>query len=78
MVGDESQGNHHTAAKNPDPCRPLSREVEILEEQIDVLEEGLPRAPGMERAALYKEINEYRETLDARRRALRQCRGGSE
>ena len=57
-----------------DPCQPLVEEIAVLEEQIAVLEEGLPRAPGMERAALFKEINECRAALDARRQALRQCR----
>ncbi len=49
----------------------LAEEIETLEEQIAVLEEGLPQAPGMERAALAKEIAEYRATLDSKRRALR-------
>jgi hypothetical protein len=43
----------------------LTREIEVLTDQIAVLEEGLPRAAGMERAALAKEINAYRERLEA-------------
>ena len=35
-------------------------------------EQGLPRAPGRERAALANEINGFRERLDARRQALSQ------
>ena len=49
----------------------LSEKINVLESQIAVLEEGLPRAPGMERAALAKEIDEYRAELEATRRALR-------
>ncbi len=63
------------AARMADPCKLLEEEIEALQEQIGVLEEGLPRAPGMERAALFKEVAVYRRELDARRRALRQCRG---
>jgi hypothetical protein len=62
------------AARTADPCQPLEEEIEALEEQIGVLEEGLPQAPGMERAALFKEVTAYRRELDARRRVLRQCR----
>ncbi len=57
------------------PCHPLEVEIEVLEEQINVLEDGLPRAPGMERAALAKEINGYRRQLDSKRLALSRCRG---
>jgi malate/lactate dehydrogenase len=49
-------------------------EIEVIEEQIAVLEEGLPRAPGMERAALFKEITAYSALRDARRQALDRCR----
>jgi hypothetical protein len=63
------------AALTTDPCAALVEAIETLEEQIGVLEEGLPRAPGMERAALAKEITAFRKQLDARQRALRQCRG---
>lgn len=45
-------------------------EIEVLLDQIAVLEEGLPRASGMERAALAKEINAYRERLEAAQHAL--------
>lgn len=58
-----------------DPCRPLEVEIEVLKDQIAVLEEGLPRAPGAQRTALANEINSYRAVLDARQGALRQCRG---
>jgi len=54
----------------------LTAETEALEEQIAVLEEGLSWAPGMQRAALAKEINEYREKLDAARHALGVTGGG--
>ena len=57
-----------------DPCEPLAKEIETIEDQVAVLEEGLPRAPGAQRAALAKEINEYRGMLDAKRSALRLCR----
>ncbi len=80
-----SMGNHgrdhdkaveqDAAATTADPCIPLEEQIEALEEQIGVLEEGLPQAPGMERAALFKEVAAYRRELDARRRALWQCRG---
>ncbi len=63
------------AATMSDPCAPLAEEIEVLEEQVTLLEAGLPGAPGAQRAALAKEINEYREELDSRLRALRQCRG---
>jgi hypothetical protein len=63
------------AATTADPCAPLVARIEVLEEQVAMLEEGVPGAPGAQRAALAKEINEYREELDSRRRALRQCRG---
>jgi hypothetical protein len=43
----------------------LASEIEVLLDQIAVLEEGLTRASGMERAALAKEINAYRERLEA-------------
>jgi hypothetical protein len=72
--GRSNQDGAATARNSTDPCEPLAEEIEVIEEQIAVLEEGLPGAPGMERAALFKEINEYRATLDARRQALRQCR----
>jgi hypothetical protein len=62
-------------ATTGDPCAPLAEEVETIEEQVALLEEGLPQAPGAQRAALAKEINQYREELSARRRALHQCRG---
>ena len=51
----------------------LHARIQTLEEQISVLEEGLPRAPGMERAALAKEIAEYRERLLEAEQALRQA-----
>jgi len=63
------------AATTADPCTPLAEEVETMEEQIALLEVGLSGAPGAQRAALAKEINEYREELDSQRRALRQCCG---
>lgn len=61
-------------ARRADPCKALEEEVEVLEDQVALLEQGLPGAPGAQRAALAKEINAYRSMLDARRRALRQCR----
>jgi hypothetical protein len=48
----------------------LTTEIEVLLDQIAVLEEGLPRASGMERAALAKEIRAYRERLEAAQHAL--------
>jgi hypothetical protein len=48
----------------------LTREIEVLVGQIAILEEGLPRASGMERAALAKEINAYRERLESAQHAL--------
>ena|SRR5260221_12967810 len=63
------------AASTADPCALLAEEIEAIEEQVALLEEGLSLAPGAQRAALAKEINQYREELSARRRALRQCRG---
>ena len=64
-------------AGTADPCTPLEGEIAALEDQIGLLEEGLPRAAGMERAALFKEVEACRRELDARRRALRQCRDTS-
>lgn len=72
---DRDRGEEEVAATTADPCKPLEEEIEVLEDQVAVLEEGLPTAPGAQRAALAKEINEYRETLDSRRSALRLCRG---
>jgi hypothetical protein len=66
--------SNEDAAAMGDPCRPLEEEIEVLEDQVAVLEEGLPGAPGAQRAALAKEINQNREELDAKRSALRQCR----
>lgn len=66
--------NEDVAAAMADPCKPLEEEIEVLEDQVAVLEEGLPGAPGAQRAALAKEINQSREELDAKRSALRQCR----
>jgi hypothetical protein len=48
----------------------LTTEIKVLLDQIAVLEEGLPRASGMERAALAKEINASRERLEAAQHAL--------
>ncbi|HEV8193472.1 MAG TPA: hypothetical protein VGP82_18580 [Ktedonobacterales bacterium] len=64
-------------ATNPaDPLILLEEELEALQEQVAVLEEGLPRAPGMERAALFKELSAYRAALAAKRKELAR-RGGS-
>jgi hypothetical protein len=73
-LGRSSQDVAATARNITDPCEPIAEEIVVLEEQIAVLEEGLPGAPGMERAALFKEINEYRAALDARRQAWYRCR----
>ena len=62
-------------AATADACEPLEQEIQDLQEQIAVLEEVLPGAPGAQRAALAKEIAAYRLELDSRRTALRQCRG---
>ena len=62
------------ARRTADPCELLAKEIETLEDQIAMLEEGLPRAPGAQRAALAKEIIQYRGMLDATRSALRLCR----
>ena len=59
-----------TTRQMADP-QELAEEIEVLEEQITLLEEGLPRAPGMERAALAKEIAAYRDRLDYKQEALR-------
>jgi hypothetical protein len=61
-----------------DPCMLLEDEVENLQEQITVLEEGLPAAPGAQRVALAKEIDAYRRELASREAALRRCRGADE
>ncbi|MGO8950434.1 MAG: hypothetical protein ACLQUY_22795 [Ktedonobacterales bacterium] len=58
------------AMRAPVPPPDLSAKIKELESQIDLLEEGLARAPGMERAALAKEIDEYREELEATQRAM--------
>ena len=76
--GRSNQNVPLTGKTTTDRCQPLAEEIEVLQEQIAVLEEGLPQAQGMERAALFKEINEYRAALDARQQALYQCRGRSE
>ena len=52
----------------------LTEEIDILKEQIGVLEEALPKAPGMQRAALAKEIAAYRAELDSKQQLLRQRR----
>jgi hypothetical protein len=57
------------ARRKADPDK-LTTEIEVLLDQIAVLEEGLPRASGMERAALAKEIKAYRERLEAAQHAL--------
>lgn len=61
-----------------DSCVQLEDEVEDLQEQIAVLEEGLPAAPGAQRAALAKEIATYRQELESREAALRRCRVASD
>lgn len=61
------------AGTTADSCAPLAEEIETLEDQVAVLEEGLPGAPGAQRAALAKEIMQYREEIDARQSALRRC-----
>jgi hypothetical protein len=71
-------GEGDLAGGRADPCEALEEEVEVLEEQIGLLEEGLPLAPGAQKTALAKEIREYQEKLDARRNALRRCRGGGD
>ena len=67
-------GVEKAAGGAANPCLPLVEEIEVLEEQIALLEAGVPQAPGMERAALAKEVAEYRRQLEARRQALRRCR----
>jgi hypothetical protein len=57
-----------TIGRKADP-EELMTEIEVLPDQIAVLEEGLPRASGMERAALAKEINAYRARLEAAQHA---------
>jgi hypothetical protein len=74
VYGDRSRSNQNVTERTVDVCEPLTNEIEVLEEQIAVLEEGLPRAPGMQRAALAKEISAFQETLNARRQALYRCR----
>ncbi|MGZ3666654.1 MAG: hypothetical protein ACXVDA_19485, partial [Ktedonobacterales bacterium] len=71
-ASDVSQGKATRRMADP---HELAEEIEVLEEQIAVLEEGLPLAPGMERAALAKEIASYRARLDSKRQVLRQRRG---
>ena len=58
-----------TTGRKADPYE-LTSEIEVLQDQIAVLEEGLPDASGMERAALAKEINAYRVRLEAAQYAL--------
>ena len=58
-----------TIGRKADP-EDLTTESEVLLDQIAVLEDGLPRASGMERAALAKEINAYRARLEAAQHAL--------
>jgi hypothetical protein len=70
---DQDRSERELTPTTADACAALEEEVETLQEQIALLEEGLPEAPGMERAALFKEIAAYRAALDSRRRALRQC-----
>jgi hypothetical protein len=65
------------AATRADPCTALEEEIKVLEDQVAVLEEGLPGAPGAQKTALAKEINENLEKLDATRTALRRCRGAA-
>jgi hypothetical protein len=58
-----------TTGRKADPDE-LTGEIAVLQDQIAVLEEGLPDASGMERAALAKELNAYRERLEAAQYAL--------
>jgi hypothetical protein len=57
-------------ASSVNPPDRIEEEIEVLEQRIALLEEGLPQAPGAQRAALAKEIGECREALDAKHRAL--------
>jgi hypothetical protein len=72
---DRDRADAEEARSAVDPCAPLAEQIEFLEEQVATLEDGLPWAPGAQRTALAKEIGERRDELDARRRALRLCRG---
>jgi predicted nucleic acid-binding Zn-ribbon protein len=58
------------AARRKEDPDELTSEIGVLQDQIAVLEDGLPRASGMERTALAKEINAYRERLEAAQHAL--------
>jgi hypothetical protein len=60
-----------------DPCVPLQEQIEELEDQVALLQQGMPEAPGAQRAALAKEITERRDELDAQREALHRCREAS-
>ncbi len=66
------RGSEDDIATPPAVLHDQIAEIEVLKEQIAVLEDGLPGAPGMERAALAKEIAAYRAELDSKRQALRQ------
>ena len=70
---DGSSGSSEPAREPGGVTEELHARIQTLEEQIAVLEEGLPRAPGMERAALAKEIAEYRKRLLEAEQALRQA-----
>jgi hypothetical protein len=62
------------AAAPDDVCRPLEEKIEVITERVALLEEGLPQAPGAQKVALLKEIDQYRADLDALRRDLQRCR----
>ncbi len=75
---DRDPSDQDAARRTADPrLHELVEDIEVLEEQLAILEEGLPRAPGMERAALAKEIAAYRRQLDAKQQALHQYGGGA-
>jgi hypothetical protein len=67
FAGEVNKGEAPRRKADPAELKP---EIEVLLDQIAVLEEGLPRASEMERAALAKEINAYRERLEDAQHAL--------
>lgn len=74
---DRDMVNHavqHGATSRLAEPEELAEVIEVLSEQIGVLEGGLPTAPGMQRAALFKEIVAYRAALAAKQQQLRQRR----
>jgi hypothetical protein len=60
----DTEVEHRNATGRKAGSDELTTEIEVLLDRIAVLEDGLARASGMERAALAKEINVYRQRLE--------------